>query len=237
MFGICAADRVVEPIVYEGAAKTKVEEFQNQKSVTSQYWDQTNDGVLSEIKKSIKDHYLIAQDYTCAYCRQRIEVAHNGAWDAEHVIPKDTHPQFMFEPRNLCISCKDCNILKTNKNVLVNRGRKTFPDKQSDYLLCHPHFDIYSEHVTVLRLAGFYLPKTDKGRSLVEVCGLLRFLYKFSNFESVNADIKIRMGELHALLMDAKDAMAENFILDCIEELARQGKVISRQNAMRALAG
>lgn len=71
-------------------------------------WD-SEERNICRIKKSIKDHYIIAQDYTCPYCKQRIEVDHNGAWDAEHIIPKSSHPSFVFEPLNLCVSCKDCN--------------------------------------------------------------------------------------------------------------------------------
>ncbi|OYT78262.1 HNH endonuclease [Pseudomonas sp. PGPPP2] len=223
------------PIVYVGAIKDKVNIFNALPEVSGKYWDQTTDGVLSDLKKAIKDYYLVAQDFTCAYCRQRIEVAHNGAWDADHIVPKDTHPRFMFEPRNLCVSCKDCNGNKSNKNVLVNKRRVKFPIKSEDYLLCHPHYDNYDEHVSVLSVAGFYLPKTEKGRALVEVCGLLRFLYKFSGFQSVNDDLKIKMGKLNALLMEANDSATENYILDCIEDLARRGKEESRKKLMNEL--
>lgn len=223
------------PIVYTGSLKAKVDTFNALPEVAGSYWDLTTDGVLADLKKAIKDYYLVAQDFTCAYCRQRIEVKHNGAWDAEHVVPKDSHPRFMFEPRNLCISCRDCNNNKSNKNVLVNRRRVRYPDKSEDYLVCHPHFDDYSEHVSVLSVAGFYLPKTEKGRALVEVCGLLRFLYKFSGFQSVSDDLKIKMGKLNSLLMEANDSVTENYILDCIEDLARKGKEISRQKLMQEI--
>lgn len=225
----------LSPVVYKGALKDKVDAFNALPDVSGSYWELTTDGALSDLKKAIKDHYLIAQDYTCAYCRQRIEVTHNGAWDAEHVVPKDTHPRFMFEPRNLCISCRDCNNNKSNKNVLVNKRRVRYPDKSEDYLVFHPHYDDYDEHVSVLSVAGFYLPKTDKGRALVEVCGLLRFLYKFSSFQSVSDDLKIKMGKLQSLLMEANDSVTENYILDCIEDLAKRGKEASRRKLMQEL--
>lgn len=226
----------ISAIVYSGEAKKKVDEFNAQKDFCQSYWEKTNDGLLSSLKKSIKDHYLIVQDYTCAYCQQRMEVAHNGAWDAEHIVPKATHPKFMFEPKNLCISCKDCNLSKTDKNVLKNKDRKTFPVESSDYKICHPHFDDYNEHITILSVAGFYLPRTEKGRELVEMCGLLRFLYKFSSFESVSVDIKIRMGKLHALLMETTSPLEEGFILSSIEDLAKEGKESTRRKVFNALS-
>ncbi|EKY3267942.1 HNH endonuclease, partial [Cronobacter sakazakii] len=91
------------------------------KSLTAEekenYWDMKGNKDLDAIKKHIKDYYLIVQDYKCPYCQQKIIVTHNGAWDTEHIIPKDTHPDFMFEPQNLCVSCKDCNGEKSNKNI------------------------------------------------------------------------------------------------------------------------
>ncbi|WP_455893704.1 HNH endonuclease [Pseudomonas palmensis] len=228
-------DVPIVPIIYEGDSKIKVDEFAALADVSSSYWEKTSDGVLASLKKQIKDHYLAAQDYRCYYCRQRVVVTHNGAWDAEHIIPKDSHPRFMFEPRNLCVSCKDCNLQKSNKNVLVNRGRVTFPDKSQDYLLCHPFFDVYSEHVTVLREAGFYLPKTEKGRVLVETCGLLRFLYNFSNYEGVKDSIKSKIAKLTEALMNAEDSCAENFILDCIGSLVDEGKRKSREEGLRKM--
>ena len=224
-------------IVYVGSARAKVDDFNAQSSYCPSYWEKTNDGVLSDLKKTIKDYYLKVQDYTCAYCRQKMEVTHNGAWDAEHIIPKASHPKFMFEPRNLCISCKDCNSTKTNKNVLKNKDRKNFPSESSDYIICHPHFDNYDDHVRVLSIAGFYLPRTDKGRTLVEVCGLLRFLYKFTSFESVTIDLKVKMGKLHSLLMETTDSLEESFLLSCIEDLARKGREVSRECAVKALIG
>ncbi|KAA9173610.1 hypothetical protein F3K36_15725 [Delftia sp. BR1] len=95
------------------------------------YWEKTDvDGPLSELKAAIKEFYLKAQNFKCVYCQQRIVVEHHGAWDIEHIIPKDVRPEFMFECANLCVACKDCNGDKWNKNVLIDNKRKTFPKKQ-----------------------------------------------------------------------------------------------------------
>lgn len=237
MNSICSKPYSYVLYSYKGEMQEKIDEFNALSDVTGSYWDQTLDGLLSKIKKSIKDHYLVAQDYRCAYCLQRIEVLHNAAWDAEHIVPKDSHPRFMFEPRNLCISCKDCNNSKRNKPVLINNSRKNYPDKSEDYIFCHPHFDDYAEHIKILRSAGFYLPKTDKGRKLVEICGLLRFLYKFSNYECVDQDIKIRMSELNDALMSSDDPFTQNFILDAISDVVTEGKRISKELGMKKLLG
>ena len=96
-----------------------VDAFSYSLEKTGNYWDGDEKALVS-VKKEIKDHYLHVQDYRCAYCRQRMEVKHNGMWDTEHIINKDEYPAFMFEPRNLCVCCKDCNTIKGRKGVLKN---------------------------------------------------------------------------------------------------------------------
>lgn len=68
-----------------------------------------------------------------------------------------------MEPSNLCVSCKDCNSEKGNKNVLINKGRKTLPTKSTDYCISHPNFDVYKDNIRIIKLCGYYLPLTDKG--------------------------------------------------------------------------
>jgi hypothetical protein len=187
---------------------------------------------LGELKERIKNHYLSAQDYTCPYCRQRVEVKHLAAWDAEHIIPMYTHPRFMFEAQNLCIACKDCNRSKWNKNVLVNESRKTFPISKEDYLISHPHFDDYETDIKIIAVAAFYLPKTDKGRRTVEICGLLRFLYKFADYDCASVDVDEKIGALYTELMEAKDPAQRHFLLLAISAVASDGAKAQMERAM-----
>ena len=193
------------PVEYKGVIKAKVDAFNKQPKelMTGSLWGATAGGDMEDVKKFIKDHYKVAQDYKCSYCQQRIEVNHNGAWDAEHIIPKDSHPQFMFEPRNLCISCKDCNLIKLNKPVLKNKTRSTFADSPDDYLICHPHFHEYSQHINIIQEAGFYLPRTPVGVMLVEVCGLLRFVLKYADCEWDSEQLAIQIHSLGGELISA----------------------------------
>ncbi len=119
---------------------------------------------LIEIKKNIKDFYIISQGYVCPYCRQKIEVDHNAVWDAEHIIPKDKFPRFLFSPLNLCVSCKDCNLEKSNKNILKNDKRKTLPTKSDDYIFIHPHLDFYENHIKIMKSSLFFIPLDSKGK-------------------------------------------------------------------------
>jgi hypothetical protein len=79
----------------------------------------------------------------------------------------------MFEPRNLAISCKDCNGAKKEKEVRVDPARVSFPDRSAHYRIPHPHFDTYADHVRWYDKVVH--PLTEKGVALVEICKLHRF--------------------------------------------------------------
>lgn len=227
---------MIAAVIYSESNLTKVNTYNSlTHSEQISYWDKTHDDELSDLKESIKDHYIKAQDYTCPYCKQRMEVEHKATWDAEHIIPKATRPEFMFTERNLCVSCKDCNRVKGNKNVLKNPRRATFPDKSEDYLFCHPHFDEYDLHIKIIAEACFYLPKTDKGRETVETCGLLRFLYKFADYAPVSDEIARKLGVLHAELMLSSDPIVQTFLLNAISTIAKEGIQLQRERGMEKL--
>lgn len=103
------------PVKYEEEIKDIVDTYNSldEDSKSGDYWDKTDEDI-QKVKKYIKDYYKVVQDYTCIYCQQRIVVTHGMAWDTEHIIPKITHPQFLFPKKSLAVSCKDCNLKKKN---------------------------------------------------------------------------------------------------------------------------
>jgi 5-methylcytosine-specific restriction endonuclease McrA len=183
---------------------------------TSGYW---NDDSLEELKKEIKDHYLVEQQNTCSYCAQTIRVKHGATWDTEHVVARKTHPQFMFEPKNLCVACKDCNGIKGDKNVLQNPKRKTYPKSSGDFLITHPHFDEYGEHIYIVG-NKVYVPVTEKGKFTIELCGLLRFAVKKIGWDPIVA-LEQQIMLLALKLPDIKNATERRIILQQIAILSQ----------------
>lgn len=199
------------------------------------YWNNEKDVELKNLKKSIKEHYIHIQGFVCPYCKQKNVVEHNGVWDAEHIIPKDEFPQFMFSPLNLCVSCKDCNQSKSNKSVLKNRNRKTLPLNKEDYTIIHPHLDNYHQHIKILNSSLFFIPLDSKGKETIEVCGLLRFLYNFVDYGNVSVEVKKRIGVLHQELVSASTSIEENFILSCIGDVVEHGKQLAQKEHIKNL--
>jgi hypothetical protein len=94
------------------------------------------------------------------------------AWDVEHVVPKSLRPDFMFEPLNLAAACKDCNTAKRVFQVLANPRRRTYPKESDRFVIVHPHFDTYDEH---LRFKDYvFSPLTTKGLQTMVACNLVR---------------------------------------------------------------
>ncbi|HDX8341101.1 TPA: HNH endonuclease [Aeromonas dhakensis] len=218
-------DALVKIGVFKALPKTEI---------NGSYWDRDDDVDLKKLKKEIKNHYLKAQDYTCPYCRQRVSVKHNAAWDTEHIIPKSSHPELMFESINLCISCKDCNTEKGNKNVLVNKDKKTLPESGTDYIIIHPHLDEYNEHIKVVD-GNYFIPTSLKGRRTIEVCGLLRFVYEYVSYSPISIDAKTKVAKLTSMLMEANNATEEAFIVNLISDLTAEMAKSSRMSYLEKL--
>lgn len=224
-------------VKYNEKDKVKIDAYNNlsEDEKSGVYWDDCNDQDLSKIKKSIKTFYIEIQDYTCPYCQQKIVVEHNAIWDAEHIIPKDKHPKFLFSPLNLCVSCKDCNLAKLNKNVLKNPKRKTLPTKSDDYIFIHPHLDKYEDHMKILKSSLFFIPLDSKGKETIEICGLLRFLYKFTDYGDIPLEVKEKVAMLSDELQNAKSGIEQNFILACLGDVVEQGKKIAQKEYIEGL--
>lgn len=148
------------------------------------YW---SDDECNPIRASIKHHYRTAQGNTCCYCRQVLPVNHGAAWHAEHVVPRESHPEFMFTPENLALACPDCNLSKSNKQTLSDPSVTIYPDSGDAFLVVHPHFDEYQIHV---EQGGYtYVSLSEKGEWTIRHCNLARFAgMQFGWPEPVNDD-------------------------------------------------
>lgn len=182
-----------------------------------QKWD---DCRVTTMKSNIKKHYIAEQDKTCAYCQVNMHTTHGMVWDTEHIIDKDSSPQWMFKPLNLCVSCKDCNGAKGTRAVTKSKSYKEFPSKSANYRIIHPHFDNYDEHIEVAVPGATYRYITEKGRYTIEVCGLLRY------HQTVGRK-KVDLG-LQAVLHAAANNQSPEMLQYAMEEIARRQAAVSQ---------
>lgn len=150
-----------------------------------------SDPSLTNLKLTIKEHYLTEQNTTCPYCRRDLQSRHGRNWDIEHIIPRSSVANFMFEPMNLCMACVDCNSVKTAKKVTNSKARIRYPARSGSFLFIHPHFDNYEDNILVIRPGFLYIAKSDKGLQTINICGLNRF-YSYAGFgDQTDSDERI----------------------------------------------
>ncbi|WP_418114365.1 HNH endonuclease domain-containing protein [Vibrio scophthalmi] len=187
--------KIENPVAYSEDELALVDDFIARDDKSGDDWAAAE---FNDIKSTIKTHYKIEQNYKCPYCAVTYPVGHGMAWDIEHIVPREKKSQFMFEPRNLCVACKDCNGAKSSKEVLVNPNRVRFPNASQDYKIIHPHFDVYQEHINAVVPGDFYRPLSIKGEFTIVACRLLRF-YRVVKREQPDQDIN----DLAKALIDA----------------------------------
>lgn len=162
------------PYILSSSESQTITTLQNKTLSSKEMWEDVS---VTEMKLRIKKHYISEQGETCAYCKVDLHTSHGMVWDTEHIIDKDSSPQWIFEPLNLCVSCKDCNQSKWNRAVTKSKSTsyKSFPNKKANYRIVHAHFDNYEDHIQVAVPGVTYRYKSEKGRQTIETCGLLRY--------------------------------------------------------------
>lgn len=122
----------------------------NDKTVWGELGDTTNPAYAA-IKKHLRLALKNRQEPRCCYCKRWL-LNHASAAPIEHVLSRDTYPQFALQPRNLAISCVDCNSVKGKADwggfpVAPSR----YPAVESlDFF--HPRHHRYDEHIRFIRM-------------------------------------------------------------------------------------
>lgn len=176
---------------------------------------------LSKIKSKIKAYYLYEQKTICPYCKRNLQTSNGRFWDIEHIIPRSYCKEFMFEPKNLCMACVDCNNAKSDKKVTKSRAKVKYPIKSDLFFIIHPHLDVYEDNLEPIRPGFFYIPKTEKGSKTIEICNLNRF-YQSAGFGD-DGTITERILCLTTSLGMVKNPVIKKDILKQLAELAIKG--------------
>lgn len=145
------------------------------------------------IKDFIKAKYYLPQERRCAYCRKKLNA--DGYFNhIDHIIPKSKHKRWMFEPKNLTISCEVCNPLKNADDTLIASHSQTrFPKSKTGFTTFNPHFDKW-ENCFEIEDGMFIKGKIKRGEETINVCKLhqYQFSIQFSEESGVNPKSAIR---------------------------------------------
>ena len=124
-------------------------------------------------------------------------------------MPKSLHIGFIFTPKNICVICADCNQIKRNQETLaeipdtVTHGarRRRYPRVSGAFLIVHPHFDVYDDHI--LETNGYYIDKSTKGHFTIGACKLNRKLHEFGS--EINNLNDAELSDVMNNFLDEKD--------------------------------
>jgi hypothetical protein len=138
---------------------------------------------LMPLRCKIRDYYRAEQRGVCAYCKKDTSRVSPANAHVEHIAPKSLHLKFIFEPKNLCVICADCNTIKNDQEVLeeipdtFERACVLYPRSSGAFKIVHPFFDEYDAHILIL--GRLYINKTPKGNFTIGACNLNRYLQEF----------------------------------------------------------
>ncbi|MGI7029369.1 HNH endonuclease [Raoultella ornithinolytica] len=182
------------PIVYSVNAQAHVNTFNGDAT----HWDGTCT-VRKNFRKEVRDYYRDEQGFICPYCGRLREEFHGGQWDIDHIIPKSSYPEYLYTPRNLAVTCKDCNTYKSKDNPLLSplAHQSPYPNNSEYYKIIHPHFDLYDDHIRLTRDRNgrsCHEVITDKGRETFNVCNLIRFSEALSGTSEYIPELGVEIG-------------------------------------------
>jgi uncharacterized protein (TIGR02646 family) len=104
-------------------------------------WEKS-DNATKDLKNKISKFTLIQQNCRCVYCGSLIS---RGA-QLDHFVPKQLHPEFCYEPKNLLTSCAVCNMyIKNSEDTIVLPIKRRY--EQNQFTIVHPYFNDPNIHI------------------------------------------------------------------------------------------
>lgn len=181
---------IEKPLAFSDASSVIVEQKKASPNYTHTSW---GDDVLQPVRREIREYYRTVQRLTCVYCLGPISSYSAFGAQIEHIVPKSQYLDFMFEPKNMCVICPDCNEFKSSREVLVKpvlaASRVNYPKNPLLFRIVHPHFDSYEEHIA--KFNRLYVECSDKGGYTIYICNLNRFYRKFGRCDELVDDVSL----------------------------------------------
>jgi len=182
------------PVVYSKQDAAKLKAKLIDALFTHNNW---SDDDLATFRATVREYYRTAQNGLCAFCKSDISLRSANNCNVEHIVPKSLRREFIFEPKNLCVICADCNEIKRAKEILADipnplskTQAKLYPRSSKAFLIVHPHFDKWDDHI--INFGSLYLDLTDKGNFTIGACTLNRRLRKFGWEAVIASDADVR---------------------------------------------
>jgi len=138
-------------------------------------WESQKNGIKS-FKLNIRIHLEPKQKERCAYCRQYLQSSGKGE-HLDHIVAKETRPQWMYVSKNLVLSCGGCNTPKNNTSVLndpYSQETNNYPDVADAFKIFNPYYDHWGDHFLIDDEIFIQAQPNSKGDFTIKTCKLFR---------------------------------------------------------------
>ena len=128
-------------------------------------WEK-GDNATKDLKNHISEYTLLNQRNQCVYCEDLI----TGGAQLDHIVPKQLHSEFCYEPKNLVSSCAVCNLyIKNGEDTIKLPVKKRY--NQNIFTIVHPYFndpDVHIKFINNDRVVIDINSCTELGRATVD---------------------------------------------------------------------
>lgn len=125
----------------------------------------------NKLVTDIKTKLELIQGNYCIYCG--IHKDYRGHLQREHILAKSNkkYPNFMFEPENLVLACRICNMdLKRSKDF---GSQERINYRKNSFSIVHPYIDDFNRHIKFTGSGHQVLiqkvPYSRKGKETIKV--------------------------------------------------------------------
>jgi len=133
----------IKPVKYR---ITDIRKLSNNPIQTSTDWNKSE---FQSIKRLVRFIHYKSQNRRCAYCRRFLNPLGINE-HIDHLVARTINHGWMFKPKNLVLTCYQCNTQKTNLNILHdNWSRNRLPKKPENYKYFNPYLHNWHEHFEI----------------------------------------------------------------------------------------
>lgn len=175
---------------------------------------------FSSLKRHFRYQHYKTQNRRCAYCRRTLNpIGINEHID--HIVARSIKYGWMFKPRNLVLTCYQCNTQKSDASAFpVNQTFKRLPKKVNNYVLFNPYVHKWIDHFEI-EDELFIKAKTTEGQNTIMVVKLYDYKYSLKYADEANifgdSAIKRAAKRLHRFPKDSVEFKSAKKLIKEIE--------------------
>lgn len=155
-----------------------------------------------ELKGHIKTELTNKQGLDCAYCG--LPLNRTSGPQIDHIAPKNLHPEYTFQAKNLIFACSLCNgFSKKGEYDTIDAKAANYVD--NTFNIVHPYFNDPDGHFEYIPYNGY--PCMIK--CLTDEAKNSRDLFKLDSTEMTEERYKVAMNLANPLPANLEDQLAQ----------------------------